>query len=286
MVDSTTTVDPQTNGNVKEVAEVTAKGPCKGMQETEPNPLVICGPSGSGKSTILKAVMSQPKYKDWLSFSVSHTTRQPRPGEVHGREYYFSDRESMKTEIEAGKFVESAEFSGNLYGTSKESVYKCKSQGKICVLDIDSQGVRSLKKSSNLSPVYVFVKPPSMDALEDRLRSRKTETEESLAKRLHAAREEIAFGEEEGAFDALIVNDDLDSAVEQLKGVIDNKILVHLDSHKIPPTKTTTTLNGDGDANEKVKVVEEEEEGASGKKAKLESVADSSRDSTPGAVDR
>ena len=71
----------------------------------------------------------------------------------------------------------------------QESVYKCKSQGKICVLDIDSQGVRSLKKSSNLSPVYVFVKPPSMDALEDRLRSRKTETEESLAKRLHAARE-------------------------------------------------------------------------------------------------
>lgn len=282
MVDSTTTAEPQTNGGVKEVAEVTAKMPVKGVQKAEPNPLVICGPSGSGKSTILKAVMSQPKYKDLLAFSVSHTTRQPRPGEVHGREYYFTDRESMLAEIEGGKFIESAEFSGNLYGTSKDSVHKCKSQGKICVLDIDSQGVRSLKKASNLSPVYVFVKPPSMTILEDRLRSRKTETEESLAKRLDAAREEIAFGEEEGAFDALILNDDLDSAVQQLTRVIDSKILLQLNSPKI------LTMNGaGGDVVVNGEVAEqEEEEGASGKKAKLEFSADSSRDSTPGAVER
>jgi len=282
MVDSTATTETQSNGSVKDVNEASAKTPAKGLQKAEPNPLVICGPSGSGKSTILKAVMSQPKFKDLLAFSVSHTTRKPRAGEVHGREYYFSDRESMQAEIQAGKFIESAEFSGNLYGTSKESVQKCKSQGKICVLDIDAQGVRSLKKVSNLSPVYVFVKPPSVTSLEDRLRSRKTETEESLAKRLHAAKEEIAFGEEQGAFDALIVNDDLDCAVKHLVDVIEIKILKEAAS-KI--------MDGCGDVIEEAaqKGEEEEEEDIGGKKAKLDSASetsDSSGDSTPGVVER
>lgn len=282
MVDSTATTETQSNGSVKDVNEASAKTPAKGLQKAEPNPLVICGPSGSGKSTILKAVMSQPKFKDLLAFSVSHTTRKPRAGEVHGREYYFSNRESMQAEIQAGKFIESAEFSGNLYGTSKESVQKCKSQGKICVLDIDAQGVRSLKKVSNLSPVYVFVKPPSMTSLEDRLRSRKTETEESLAKRLHAAKEEIAFGEEQGAFDALIVNDDLDCAVKHLVDVIEIKILKEA-APKI--------MDGCGDVIKEAaqKGEEEEEEDIGGKKAKLDSASetsDSSRDSTPGVVER
>jgi len=260
MVDARSPAESQTNGSAKEIAEV----PDKNVKNSEPNPLVICGPSGSGKSTILKSVMSQPKYRDLLAFSVSHTTRRPRGGEVHGREYFFSDRDSMRAEIEAGKFIESAEYSGNLYGTSKESVHKCKSQGKICVLDIDSQGVRSLKKVSNLSPVYVFVKPPSMSTLEERLRSRKTETEESLRKRLEAARQEIAFGEEEGIFDALIVNDDLSAAVDQLTAIIDTKILREAGS---------TTENGAGD------VVTVQVEAVGGKRARLD---ESSRNSTPG----
>merc|ERR1712002_1435302 len=238
MVDATSTTEPQTNGSANKIATDAATD---ANAKAAPNPLVICGPSGSGKSTILKAIMAKPKYKDLLAFSVSHTTRKPRAGEVHGREYFFSDRESMRADIDAGKFIESAEFSGNLYGTSKESVHKCKSQGKICVLDIDAQGVRSLKKVSNLSPVYVFVKPPSMPSLEERLRSRKTETEESLTKRLNAAKEEIAFGEEEGAFDALIVNDDLDSAVHQLIDVIESKILSQLTSPNIPSSPPSTT---------------------------------------------
>jgi len=284
MVDATATSEPQSNETSNsQVVGVTTTG-TKNVSKPEPNPLVICGPSGSGKSTILKNVMSQPKYKDMLAFSVSHTTRQPRAGEEHGREYYFSDRETMLADIEAGKFIESAEYSGNLYGTSKESVHKCKSQGKICVLDIDSQGVRSLKKVSNLSPVYVFVKPPSMAALEERLRSRKTETEESLKKRLDAAREEIAFGEEEGAFDALIINDDLEAAVKQLTTIIDTKIL-----HE---AKTTTAISttiravspnqdqGGGDSNHPTK---NEADDVGGKRPKLdEAVVESSRDSTPG----
>jgi len=283
MVDATTTSEPQsTETSNSQVADVTTVG-TKNVPKPEPNPLVICGPSGSGKSTILKNVMSQPKYKDMLAFSVSHTTRQPRAGEEHGREYYFSDRESMLADIEAGKFIESAEYSGNLYGTSKESVHKCKSQGKICVLDIDSQGVRSLKKVSNLSPVYVFVKPPSLAALEERLRSRKTETEESLKKRLDAAREEIAFGEEEGAFDALIINDDLEAAVKQLTTIIDTKILHETRTTAISNTIPAASPNqdqGGGDSNEPTK---NEADDVGGKRPKLdEVVVESSRDSTPG----
>jgi len=268
MVDTTIPSESQTNGSAK---EITNEVSTKNVKNSGPNPLVICGPSGSGKSTILKSVMSQPKYKDLLAFSVSHTTRKPRPGEVHGREYYFSDRDNMRTEIDAGLFIESAEFSGNLYGTSKESVHKCRSQGKICVLDIDSQGVRQLKNVSNLSPVYVFVKPPSMSTLEERLRSRKTETEESLRKRLDAARQEIAFGEEEGVFDALIVNDDLSAAVDQLTAIIDTKIL-----HQARPS--TDKCAGD----DVVVVVSDRAEEVGGKRVKLNEAAECSRNSTPG----
>lgn len=260
MVDTICTAKPQTNGTTIEVND-DSSATTKNVTKSEPNPLVICGPSGSGKSTMLKSVMTQTKYKDLLAFSVSHTTRQPRAGEVHGREYFFTDRDTMRKQIEDGKFIESAEYSGNLYGTSKESVHKCKSRGQICVLDIDSQGVRSLKRVSNLSPVYIFVKPPGLSTLEDRLRSRETETEESLRRRLDAAREEIAFGEEKGVFDAVIVNDDLDAAVDQLVAIIDNKIL----------KKTLPVVSGRGDS------VTIEEVG--GKRAKLE---ESSRDSTPG----
>jgi len=308
MVDATSTNEAQTNGSASQMAnDVTAESKAKQEVKAEPNPLVLCGPSGTGKSTILKAVMVQSKYKDLLAFSVSHTTRKPRPGEAHGREYYFSDRESMLIDIAAGKFIESAEYSGNLYGTSKESVHQCKSQGKICVLDIDSQGVRSLKKVSNLSPVYVFVKPPSMASLEERLRSRKTETEESLKKRLDAAKEEIAFGEEEGVFDALIVNDDLDAAILQLTSIIDTKILAPLDSTPAtttpaatttPSAATNTTPAGSfsqspskekGAGDEAGIIGLPEVDNAGGKRAKLDaggsstsSSTESSRDSTPG----
>jgi len=266
MVDTIVAPDSQTNGNFIEATDDTSVTTSKNVKKMEPNPLVLCGPSGSGKSTIVKAVMANNKYTELLSFSVSHTTRQPRPGELDGREYYFTDRDSMLAEIEAGKFIESAEYSGNLYGTSKESVHKCRSRGKICVLDIDSQGVRSLKKVKNLNPVYVFVKPPSLSTLEERLRSRKTETEESLRRRLEAARQEIEYGDEDGAFDAIIVNDDLAAAVDHLKKIIDTKILKEMKPEEF----------GCGDT-----ALDEEPE-VGGKKAKLAAEAESSRDSTPG----
>lgn len=181
-------------------------------------PIVFCGPSGSGKSTLLKRLMAE--FPKAFAFSVSHTTRKPRSGEENGREYHFVTREEIMRGIEAGEFLENAQFSGNYYGTSKSAVESVLSQGRICALDIDIQGVINLKKT-DLNPVFCFIKPPSMESLEKRLRERGTETEESLNKRLETAKIELEYEKnEKKAFDFVIVNDDLDSAYEKLKVIL------------------------------------------------------------------
>ena len=182
-----------------------------------PRPLVLCGPSGSGKSTVMKLLMKE--YGEFFGFSVSHTTRQPRPGEVDGRDYHYVTRETMQTLMQADEFIENAEFSGNLYGTSKSAVQDVLKAGRICILDIDTQGVRAVKKT-DLEPHYVFIKPPSLAVLEQRLRARGTETEESLSKRLGAAAAEMEYGETPGNFDTIIINDDLNNAYKALKSFI------------------------------------------------------------------
>lgn len=184
-------------------------------------PIVFCGPSGSGKSTLLKKLMKE--YPSAFAFSISHTTRKPRNGELNGREYYFIDRDEMLKAIKNNEFIESAEFSGNLYGTSKKAVSDVIQSGKLCVLDIDVQGVKSLKKT-DLNPLYLFIKPPSLEALEKRLRERGTETEESLRNRLNAAQSELEYSKETGAFDHIIMNEDLDIAYEKLKSVLYEQI--------------------------------------------------------------
>jgi len=188
-----------------------SKGPAL-MQN--PYPLVLCGPSGSGKSTVLKKLLAE--YEDCFGFSVSHTTRNPRPGEEDGKDYHFVSRDQMKDLVEKGHFIEHAEFSGNMYGTSKIAVQHVLKQGKICILDIDVQGVKSVKQT-DLKPKYVFIKPPSLEVLEQRLRDRKTETEESLNKRLSAAAKELEYGETDGNFDIIIVNDQVENAYHALK---------------------------------------------------------------------
>jgi guanylate kinase len=185
-------------------------------------PVVFCGPSGSGKSTLLKRLMAE--FPNAFAFSVSHTTRKPRPGEENGREYHFVTREEMLVAIENQDFLESAEFSGNLYGTSKKSVTDVLNSGRICALDIDIQGVKNLKKT-DLNPIYCFVKPPSMESLERRLRDRGTETEDSLKKRLDTALLELEYEKNEpNAFDHVIVNDNLDDAYEKLKEILKKQI--------------------------------------------------------------
>lgn len=162
------------------------------MVKQGPRPLVICGPSGSGKSTLLKRLMDE--FPDTFGFSVSHTTRKPRPGEEHGVHYFYVSREELQRGIKAGEFLETAEFSGNLYGTSIAAVEQVQAKGKVCVLDIEIEGVKQIK-NSHLDGLYVFIEPPSIDELERRLRGRQTETPESLQMRLDTARREIVYGE-------------------------------------------------------------------------------------------
>jgi len=188
-----------------------------GQYDITPIPLVIAGPSGSGKSTLLKKLMEE--FQDCFGFSVSHTTRKPRPGEEHGREYFFVDHEEFESSIQNEDFIEFTRFSNNYYGTSKKAVVDVQTSGKICILDVEMDGVKNLKKT-HLNPRFVFVKPPSMDILEDRLRQRGTETEESIKRRLDRAIEELRFGEIEGMFDLTITNDEFEKAYEMLRNFI------------------------------------------------------------------
>ncbi|XP_053323401.1 guanylate kinase isoform X3 [Spea bombifrons] len=186
-----------------------------------PRPVVLSGPSGAGKSTLLKMLLRE--YEGVFGFSVSHTTRQPRPGETNGKDYHFVTRGEMQEGIDNGEFLEHAQFSGNMYGTSKSAVRDVQARNQICILDIDMQGVKSIKKT-DLNPIYVTVQPPSVEILEKRLRDRKTESEESLQKRLKAAREDMEISKEPGLFDAVIINDDLDRAYADLKELLADEI--------------------------------------------------------------
>ncbi|KAG7310915.1 hypothetical protein JYU34_003754 [Plutella xylostella] len=187
------------------------------MVQKGPRPLVLCGPSGSGKSTLLKMLLKE--FPDRFGFSVSHTTRQPRPGEKHGVHYHYTSKEEMQAAIQRGEFLETATFSGNMYGTSKRAVEDVRRTGKICVLDIEIEGVKQVKQT-NLEPLLVFVMPPSVEELERRLRARNTENEAALQKRLETARKEIEFGQMPGNFHIVILNDNLDKAYSELRDFI------------------------------------------------------------------
>ena len=145
----------------------------------------------------------------------------PREGEVDGVHYNFSKVAKMRAEIAENKFIEYAEVHGNIYGTSVAGVQTVQDSGKICILDIDVQGVRNVKKSS-LEPHYLFVAPPSLETLEARLRGRGTEKEEDIKKRLKNSAEELDYGLEEGNFDVVLTNDDLDKTFEKLLRVMED----------------------------------------------------------------
>ncbi|CAI2180221.1 9218_t:CDS:2, partial [Funneliformis geosporum] len=165
-------------------------------------PVVVSGPSGSGKSTLLKRLFKD--YPDKFGFSVSHTTRSPRQGEENGVHYHFVSRDEFVKLVNQNQFIEHAEFSGNLYGTSIEAVRSVSSLGKICILDIELNGVKSVKRT-DLNARFVFIKPPSLESLKERLLGRNTETEESIQARLDAAKEELAYADQEGSHDIIII---------------------------------------------------------------------------------
>ncbi|KAK6810836.1 hypothetical protein RU639_013371 [Aspergillus parasiticus] len=177
-------------------------------------PVVVSGPSGAGKSTLLKRLFAD--YPDTFGFSVSHTTRAPRPGEQHGREYYFTTKADFLDLVSKNGFIEHAQFGGNHYGTSVQAVKDIAEKGRICILDIEMEGVKQVKRT-DLNARFMFLAPPSVEELELRLRGRGTESEESLSKRLAQAKNELEYAKEPGAHDKIVVNDDLEKAYTELR---------------------------------------------------------------------
>jgi guanylate kinase len=178
-------------------------------------PLVILsGPSGSGKSTVLARLLHDPGLR--VRLSVSATTRQPRPGEQDGVHYYFWSRQRFDQAVAAGDFLEWAETFGNRYGTLKAEVEPYRNQGIGVVLEIDVKGWEQVRRHCP-DAVSIFLRTSSMATYEKRLRERHTESEEDLQRRLREARAELSRADE---YDHQVVNDDLASAVAQVKEIV------------------------------------------------------------------
>lgn len=175
--------------------------------------LVVCAPSGGGKTTLLRKLRAEFSN---LQFSVSCTTRASRPGEVHGQDYYFLSEEEFIARRDSGDFAEWAEVHGKLYGTPLSWVKEELAAGYDLLFDIDVQGAAQLKAHLNKDAVFVFIAPPSLKALEERLRGRGTDDEATIARRMRNAAREIA---EAPWFDAIVENDGLDAAYDLLRAI-------------------------------------------------------------------
>lgn len=176
------------------------------------NLFIISSPSGGGKGTLIREVL---KTVPNVGYSVSLTTRQPRAGERNGREYFFVPRDEFEKRINDGEFLEYAEVHGNFYGTSQHQVREMIEQGTDIILEIDVQGA-DIVRGKISEAVAVFIMPPSLKILRERLSGRGTETAETLALRMKNAPAEIAHFEK---FDYVIINDELMSAVGQLRSI-------------------------------------------------------------------
>ncbi|HEX6708999.1 MAG TPA: guanylate kinase [Rubrobacter sp.] len=167
--------------------------------------IVVSGPSGAGKSTLIRAALEAVPE---LAYSVSATTREPRPGEVDGKDYIFLSRDEFEHWIEDGRFLEWAEYSGNLYGTPEQKVEELLDEGRSVILEIELQGARQVRRKRP-DAVMVFVRAPSLEETRRRLTGRATETEEALKSRLATAVDEVAARDE---FDYEVVNEDRERA--------------------------------------------------------------------------
>ena len=171
--------------------------------------LVLSGPSGAGKSTIINAAS---KEIGEYYFSISTTTRAPREGELNGREYFFVTKESFEEDIKAGNFLEYAKVHGNYYGTSLKPVRQALDEEKLVIFDIDIQGHRLVRAKLDHITTSAFITPPTLQALETRLRARLTDDESVITQRIQNAKEEIlAVGE----YDFTIINDTIETAAEE-----------------------------------------------------------------------
>lgn len=178
--------------------------------------IILSAPSGTGKSTIISHLMQRPELN--LSFSVSATSRAPRGNEKHGVEYYFLTPEEFAHKVVNNEFVEWEEvYHGTCYGTLRQEVERVLGKGKNLIMDIDVKGALNVKKQYGQEAVAIFIAPPDINALESRLRSRNTDDEASITKRLQKAEYEMSFAPE---FDYQVVNDTLPEAVNDVEKII------------------------------------------------------------------
>lgn len=177
--------------------------------------LVISGPSGTGKSTVIGVLMAR---KEGLEFSVSATTRAPRPGEKDGVDYYFVSRDRFNEMIENNELLEHAEFVDNCYGTPRSQVEARLEKGITVILDIEVQGAAQVKKAMP-EAITVFLAPPSLEELERRLRGRGTDSDETIRRRLETARKELLLAPE---YDHMVINNEPEQAAEEIRAILES----------------------------------------------------------------
>ncbi len=178
--------------------------------------LILSSPSGAGKSTLARMLMA---WDPTMRFSVSATTRPPRPGEEDGREYFFRSRAAFLAMVDGGEMLEHAEVFGNLYGSPRAPVEAAMAEGRDTVFDIDWQGGQQIRNSGlGRDTVSVFILPPSIAALEARLRTRAQDSDAVIAGRMAKSRDEISHWAE---YDYVLVNDDIDSTFNALRGILE-----------------------------------------------------------------
>lgn len=182
--------------------------------------LVITGPSGVGKGTLIELLRGRiPE----LELAVSATTREPRAGEVHGRDYHFLTPEEFRQRLEAGDFLEHASYSGNYYGTLREEVERRLSEGRSVVLEIEVQGARQVRDAMP-EAVLIFIAPPDEGVLRERLEGRGTDSSDAIEQRLRTAEVEL---EARSEFPHVVVNDDLQKAAAELETLVRDKLSLH-----------------------------------------------------------
>jgi guanylate kinase len=179
--------------------------------------VIFSAPSGAGKTTIVKHLLSKGLN---LEFSISATSRKPRHDEVNTKDYHFLPEEEFRNKIEKNEFLEWEEvYTGTFYGTLKNEVERIRALGKNIIFDVDVVGGLNIKKYYGSEALAVFVQPPSVDELKKRLKNRSTETEEKIKMRIEKAEHELSFANQ---FDIIIVNDNLEEALEEAKTIITN----------------------------------------------------------------
>lgn len=177
--------------------------------------IVLTGPSGVGKGTLMRSLLQRHPE---LYYSVSATTRSPRPGEIDGKHYHFISRSKFEQLVARGEFLEWAEFAGNYYGTPRQAVLNQINSGKCVVLEIELEGARQIRNSFP-EAFSIFILPPSLSELEKRIRSRGQDPEEAIIRRLHRAQDEIHAAHE---FDIQIINDDFEAALSSIEEALNS----------------------------------------------------------------